>query len=441
MSLSVRGRCAVAIAGVVAVGMAPVILPVSAQGLDSVQKTHMREIVHRVQQVLRSTYFDSTYKGIDLKAHFKTVQDKVDAAASPNMAYALIAQSLLDLNDSHTFFIPPMRPEKYDYGWEMQMIGDDPFVVAVRPGSDADAKGLKAGDKLLRVERFLPTRKDLWKLQYAYYMLAPRNSVRVVVQSPGAQPRELELMTKVTMGERVIQLHLDLEDGGLGDEYRQTTERINRAATLDDIALWKLASFSFSPDDADAVFDAVTKGAKSLVLDMRGNPGGYVKTLEAIAARFFEEEVRIADLKGRRNMKPIATKKRKNPFKGKVVLLVDAASASAAEVLARVMQIEGRGVVLGDRSAGSVMQSVTAPGALEGVEGFIPFEVSVTNADLIMKDGKSLEHVGVTPDEVILPTGADMAAGRDPVLARAVTILGGTLDPVSAGQVFPVIWK
>ena len=87
------------------------------------------------------------------------------------------------------------------------------------------------------------------------------------------------------------------------------------------------------------------------------------------------------------------------------------------------------------------MQSVTAAGALEGVEGFIPFEVSVTNADLIMKDGKSLEHVGVTPDEVILPTGADMAAGRDPVLARAVTILGGTLGPVSAGQVFPVIWK
>lgn len=87
------------------------------------------------------------------------------------------------------------------------------------------------------------------------------------------------------------------------------------------------------------------------------------------------------------------------------------------------------------------MQSLTMGGALEGVEGFIPFEVSVTNADLIMKDGNSLEHVGVTPDELVLPTGADLAAGRDPVLARAVAVLGGTLDAASAGRLFPVIWK
>ncbi|MBA3638314.1 MAG: S41 family peptidase [Acidobacteriota bacterium] len=441
MKRFVRTWCLAAGAATLLAAAVPASLLADAQGLDTTQKTHMREILHRVQQVLRSNYFDATYKGIDLKAHFKAVQDKVDAASSPNMAYALIAQSLLDLNDSHTFFIPPMRPEKYDYGWEMQMIGDDPVVIAVRPGSDAEAKGLKPGDKLLRVEQFLPTRKDLWKLQYAYYMLAPRNSVRVIAQSPGGQPRELELKTKVTMGERVIQLHLDMEDGGLGDEYRQTTERINRAVMLDDIALWKLASFSFEPRDADAVFDAVTRGAQSLVLDMRGNPGGCVKTLEAIAARFFEADMRIAELKGRRNMKPTATRKRKNPFTGKVVLLVDAGSASAAEVLARVMQIEKRGIVIGDRSAGSVMQSLTMGGALEGVEGFIPFEVSVTNADLIMKDGNSLEHVGVTPDELVLPTGADLAAGRDPVLARAVAVHGGTLDAASAGRLFPVIWK
>lgn len=74
-------------------------------------------------------------------------------------------------------------------------------------------------------------------------------------------------------------------------------------------------------------------------------------------------------------------------------------------------------------------------------EGFLPFEVSVTNADLVMKDGKSLEHVRVVPDELLLPTAADLAAGRDPVLARAVALLGGTLDPAAAGKLFPVEWK
>jgi carboxyl-terminal processing protease len=440
MTLTLR-RVAAAAVVAVAVSMPSLVASLRAQALDATERTHMREMLHRVQEVVRGNYFDATFKGLDLKEHFKTVQAKLDAAPSRNMAYALIAQALLDFNDSHTYFLPPMRPEKFDYGWEMQMIGDECFVVAVKPGSDAEAKGLRPGDRLLRIEQFAPSRKDLWKLQYAYYVLAPRTSVRVVAQSPGGQPRELELLSKVTQGQRIIQLHLDLDDLGLGDEYRQMTVRENRAVLLGNIALWKLSGFSFEPRDADRIFNAVTKGATSLVIDVRGNPGGLVKTLEAVAARLFEQDVRLAELKGRRSMKPVTAKKRKDPFTGKVVVLIDAGSASAAEVLARVVQLEKRGVVIGDRSGGSVMQGVRMGGALEGVEGFIPFEVSVTNADLIMKDGQSLEHVGVTPDELLLPSGADLAASRDPVLARAVALLGGELDPAEAGKLFPVLWK
>jgi hypothetical protein len=57
-----------------------------------------------------------------------------------------------------------------------------------------------------------------------------------------------------------------------------------------------------------------------------------------------------------------------------------------------------------------------------------------------MTDGKSLEHSGVTPDEVILPTAADMAAGRDPVMARAVELCGATVTPEAAGAFFPYEW-
>jgi carboxyl-terminal processing protease len=123
------------------------------------------------------------------------------------------------------------------------------------------------------------------------------------------------------------------------------------------------------------------------------------------------------------------------------VVLIDSQSASAAEVTARIMQIEKRGTVIGDRSAGAVMTSRffshTLGQDFYGRGSLAFYGTSITVADLKMSDGFSLEKVGVTPDEVLLPTGADLAAGRDPVLARAITLLGGTMTAEQAGKFYP----
>jgi len=57
-----------------------------------------------------------------------------------------------------------------------------------------------------------------------------------------------------------------------------------------------------------------------------------------------------------------------------------------------------------------------------------------------MTDGKSLEHVGVTPDEVVVPSPYDLSAGRDPAMARAAALAGANLSPEDAAKVFPIQW-
>ena len=96
--------------------------------------------------------------------------------------------------------------------------------------------------------------------------------------------------------------------------------------------------------------------------------------------------------------------------------------------------------MIGDRTAGKVMRSSLYPHQI-GLDIVVYYGVSVTDADLIMSDGKSLEGVGVAPDEILLPTAEDIRSQKDSVLSRAVAMAGGTLDPAEAGKLFPFKWK
>lgn len=395
-----------------------------------------------VKEDLKKNYYDPTFRGMKIDERFQVAQDKMKQATSVGQILGIVAQVLMELNDSHTFFLPPQRSDRTEYGWQMQLIGDKCYVVAVKPGSDAEAKGLKEGDEISALDGYVLTRETVWKLNYLYRALRPQPGIRLEVTKPDGRQQQLDVMAQIKPGKRVI----DLTDGsGVFDLIREAENenRLNRHRYLelgDDLFIWKMPHFDLDPPKVDDMVGKFRK-RKGVVLDLRGNGGGFESTLLRLVANFFERDVKIGDLKRRKETKPITAKGRgAEIFAGKLIVLIDSQSGSAAELFARVVQLEKRGTVIGDRSAGAVMRA-KQHGHEIGLDVVMVYGVSITDADIVMTDGQSVEYVGVMPDEIALPTPADLAAKRDPVLAYAVSLLGAKMTPEQAGALFPLEWR
>jgi C-terminal processing protease CtpA/Prc len=409
----------------------------SAQAVTKEERERGQRILQTIKGDIKDKYYDPTFRGLDIEARFKAASAKIEEATTPGHINGIIAQVLLDLNDSHTFFIPPPWAFRVDYGWEMQTFGDKCYVVRVEPNSDARAKGLRVGDEVYSVDGIWLTPKNFWKFKYMYHTLRPRTRMQVVVQRPDGQQVQLDIEARVTPGKARLSIRefiIDelIEEIGDANSYPRYRE------VGDDLIIWKIPEFDLGEKAVDEMMKKV-KGRKSLILDLRGNPGGYVIALQRMAGYFFDHDVKIADIKQRGSTKEMKAKTRgkERVFTGKLVVLVDSESGSAAEILARLIQIEKRGTVIGDHTPGKVMRSRVYQHELGPLTKLVFFALSVTNADLIMADGKSLEGSGVAPDELILPTPADLAARRDPVMSRAAAIVGVEIDPEQAGTFFP----
>jgi C-terminal processing protease CtpA/Prc len=408
-----------------------------AQRISKLEIEQGRDMLRNVKSEFMKNYYDPTFHGMNPEERFKLADEKIKKAESNGHLLAIIAQTLLDLNDSHTFFVPPRRVSRVEYGWQMKAIGADCYVSAVKPGSDAEAKGLTAGDKIVSIDGRPLDRTKIWLAKYLYYTLRPQPGMSLVVQKPDGEQQRFVIQAKVREGKKVMETwdrELEFEEW---EEDRLHRHRFYELSS--EVLIWKMPQFDLRDDElADKV--GKFRNRKALILDLRGNHGGYVRTLEQLLGYVFTRDVKIADLKGRKEMKPSIAKGHTNAFKGQLFILIDGESASAAENFARVVQLEKRGSVIGDRSAGAVMQSRFYPLQV-GLVNAILFGVSITQADVIMADGNSLEHVGVTPDELMLPTAMDLAAGRDPVLSYAASRAGVNLDPTKAGSLFPIEWK
>jgi carboxyl-terminal processing protease len=406
----------------------------------TITNVQAREMLDKIQADIKENYYDPTMHGVDLDKRFDYARQKIAAAKSQDEALLSIAGAVAALKDSHTSFRPPTRPYGVDYGWSMQAIGDsDCYVTAVRPESDAAAKGLKPGDRMLSINSVTLVRANISAIEYGYRVF-PQSGFHLAVRSPDATERTLVTMAKVIPGQIMITHSNVLEwaraNRDIGPHDRSRYHEVSKR-----ILFWKLPDFLIDPHDVTKIASRA-HSYETVVLDLRGNPGGIFESMEKFIGEFFDRDVKLGDTKGRQPLKPaIAKTAGKKAFGGTLIVLVDSESKSAAEIFARTIQLEKRGIVLGDRSGGAVMVSKYFVHAVQLDRiNVTQYGAKITVADLVMSDGTSLEGTGVVPDERILPTPEDISAGRDPVLARAATLAGVTITPAEAGKIFPFEW-
>ena len=127
-------------------------------------------MLDEMRDILKEYYYDPKYHGMDINARINTAKERVKTLEFNWQMYRVLVQVLMELDDSHTRMLLPPRTDHFQYGITWQMIGDECFVTSVVKDSDASAKGIEPGDQVIKIGKFQPSRRDLWKMNYLIYV-------------------------------------------------------------------------------------------------------------------------------------------------------------------------------------------------------------------------------------------------------------------------------
>jgi carboxyl-terminal processing protease len=197
-----------------------------------------------------------------------------------------------------------------------------------------------------------------------------------------------------------------------------------RVARVGDVGVIAFNFFLLQPILAEvqtAIERFRASGAKAIILDLRGNPGGFGGMAIPVAARLVAKETSLGIIQFRdfaNNLVAAPTLEGK-PFAGKVVILTDEGSASTSEILAAGLQEAKRALVVGESTVGAALGST-----IEALPAGAVMQIPV--AGFKTPKGVAIEGRGVQPDRRVLETRAALLAGQDPVLDEALRLARGT---------------
>ena len=404
----------------------------NAHGQSAVARQAGEQMLDYMFKDLRAFYYDPAFGNVDLDVQLKSSRAAIKTYRNDTELVSILANALKPLHDSHTFFIPPAYEQAIDYGFEIRFYGDEAIVTKVKAGSSAEQVGLRPGDVVRSIDGQPLTRATFNELAYEYFMVAPRDRVRLIVSTVSGATKQLVVATRIEQGAFDTragwgtEIRIRLYEDSLAKEYAHVSGPVT-----DKVFLWRMTAFNLSNGEIGKIIEKARK-CESMVIDLRGNAGGSIKVLQKVVSYLFSKETEIAKLKYRSKTETLRAKPEEDGFKGKVILLVDSESASASEMLARLVQITGRGKVVGDRTAGAVRISRRFSYFANEIEA----GASVTVADVIMPDGKSIEGVGVSPDEFVVLKNYNIAEHTDPMLSYALSLAGYEIEAAAAAKLF-----
>lgn len=264
-------------------------------------------------------------------------------------------------------------------GIELQSTSDALLIVSVIPGSPAAKSGIRDGDKIMSVDG--TATNNLTTDQAAALLQGSNNSrVELVISSGNQATRTVALLRQHVEVPSVDKVDIIDEANAVG-YLRLVSFQRGTSREIDD-ALWKLYH----------------RGMKSLIIDVRGNPGGLLSAAVDIADKFVPEGT-LVSTRGRSKQEDYDyTARRSSTWELPLVVLVDENSASASEIFAAAVRDHHRATLVGRKSYGK-----------GSVQGIFPLArcragLRLTTAKFYSPNGQPISNVGVAPDVVVHQT-------------------------------------
>lgn len=253
-------------------------------------------------------------------------------------------EAMLKELDPHSVFIDKDEVAKMNeplvgnfdgIGVSFQLLDDTIHVVDVISGGPSEKVGVLAGDKIVKVDD-MPATGDTIKNDWVFKHLRGKKGTKVsvsVIRGKSKTPIVFEIKRdKIPINSIDTWFMIDKEIGYI---------RLNRFAQ------------SSNEEMVQAIIELQSEGMQSLILDLRGNGGGYLNVAVDICDQFLSGDKLIVYTKGAKSPRQELKAQKKGLFEqGRLVIMVDESSASASEILSGAVQDWDRGVIVGRRTFG-----------------------------------------------------------------------------------------